>query len=455
MHYSKTEITTHFESTPQAELDNRCAMCNTPTTSLCSVCKGVHYCSQICQKSDWSLHKLCCQSYDLFATSANMVRSILFGGTSDRPFPMIAPLQVDASTGRLEVTGWPNLLGIEQDYVNLTRDNVEALRITRNPLRRRDLRGSGRAIEELEIYAGHSLVLYMRKDRDELPVNKALEACAKSCGFELLSPLRGPLLVLREEISDGLFRNCTLQDFRDVIDYLRLHGTEDGEGLSYAKLGRAPVMGALINCWDEASGEGSVPVAPRLIPECHPLLNGAGDVSSISKLLGLPVTMMRAPDSVLSMGKNMRNDRSDDIVSSAEGGGPPNASEPAASGELEDARRRPAYREGARFLQVSSRIKSKAWGQIPSNWQRKLGDVLAVRNDGEDIDPQVLFCMLRYAKHTVPCLFKCVIKKEKVIGEDRVARQAVLNQMKWENMMRFKLVLPHDNATFDQEDAAG
>lgn len=452
MHYSKTQIATDFEAAPQAELDNRCAMCNSPTTSLCSVCKGVHYCSQICQKSDWPLHKLCCQSYELFMTSANMVRSILFGGTSDN-LPMIAPLQAHASTGRLEVTGWPALLGIEEDYTNLTRDNVEALRITRNPLRRRDLRGPGRTIEDFEIYPGHSLVLYMRKGRDTLSVNKALETCAKSCGFEFRFPLRGPLLVLREEVSDGLFRNCTLQDFRDVVDYLRLHGTEDGEGLSYAKLERAPVMGALINCWAEASEEGCVHVVPVLIPECHPLLNGAGDVSSISKLLGLPITMLKAPDSARPMAQSTRNDRSHDTASNTETRGPPNASEPATSDETKHADRPPTHRKSARSLQVSSRIKSKAWGQIPSNWQGELGVVLAVRNDGEDLDPQVLLCMLRYAKHTLPSLFQSVFEKEEVSGEDRVARQAVLNQINWENMTMSKLVLPHDNATFDQEHA--
>lgn len=121
----------------------------------------------------------------------------------------------------------------------------------------------------------------MRTDRENLPPNKALEACAKACGFELPCEIRRPVLALREEISDGLFRNCTLQDLRDLIDYLRLYGTQHNNGFSYSKLEEAPVMGASNSCCGEMAIKKAKLVVPTLIPEGHPIVSGEGEGSDL------------------------------------------------------------------------------------------------------------------------------------------------------------------------------
>lgn len=38
-----------------------CRVCNTRTTQTCAGCKSIHYCSQQCQKKDWSSHKKTCK----------------------------------------------------------------------------------------------------------------------------------------------------------------------------------------------------------------------------------------------------------------------------------------------------------------------------------------------------------------------------------------------------------
>ncbi|KAF9201757.1 hypothetical protein BGZ49_008032 [Haplosporangium sp. Z 27] len=37
-----------------------CVVCKTPSTTRCSRCKIVHYCSQNCQRKDWPSHKIAC-----------------------------------------------------------------------------------------------------------------------------------------------------------------------------------------------------------------------------------------------------------------------------------------------------------------------------------------------------------------------------------------------------------
>lgn len=400
----------HFDNA-QADLDSLCAMCNSPTTNTCSSCKGANYCSKICQKSDWPLHKLCCKLYSLYAMDpnvTNMVRSIIFPAGekgSARPVVMITPLYGDSQIDRLRVADWKEYFGIEEEDLDEAEEMIETLRITRNPLRRRDLRGPGTSLGEIEIYKGHALVVHMRKDRQGFPPNKALLACAQASGVEFPSPLRGPVLMLREEISDSLFRNCTLQDFRDMFDYLRLHGTEDENGLSYAKLEKAPVMGASISCWGEVMVKKSNPVVPALIPEAHPILNGAGDGSRIAKILGLPITMWKAPETEYS---------------------------------------RTVYHgyafcsnDNAVILQVDCKEKSKAWGQAPDDWKTDLGNVLVVRNDGKDFDPLVLQIMTSFARGKLQHMFKAVTEQDNG-GKGEQTRKEILDYITWENMMKWR-----------------
>jgi hypothetical protein len=40
-----------------------CSKCNAPGTNWCSTCGSSHYCSKLCQKDDWPVHKLLCKSF--------------------------------------------------------------------------------------------------------------------------------------------------------------------------------------------------------------------------------------------------------------------------------------------------------------------------------------------------------------------------------------------------------
>lgn len=40
-----------------------CALCPNPAPHQCKGCQSIRYCSTICQKFDWKLHKLVCKAH--------------------------------------------------------------------------------------------------------------------------------------------------------------------------------------------------------------------------------------------------------------------------------------------------------------------------------------------------------------------------------------------------------
>lgn len=55
-HQEKTE-----KEIQQTAKENKCEICDTVSTLLCSKCKNSHYCSKKCQTKDWKNHKEECK----------------------------------------------------------------------------------------------------------------------------------------------------------------------------------------------------------------------------------------------------------------------------------------------------------------------------------------------------------------------------------------------------------
>jgi hypothetical protein len=47
-------------------VDSLCTMCDKQGANACSSCHSIRYCSKLCQKTDWPLHKLLCKTYQDF-----------------------------------------------------------------------------------------------------------------------------------------------------------------------------------------------------------------------------------------------------------------------------------------------------------------------------------------------------------------------------------------------------
>jgi hypothetical protein len=73
---------------PDAFIATQCDMCNNPTTSVCARCHSSRYCSKVCQKDAWSVHKLLCQSFEDFdveSSPPDSYRAILFAPVERKP----------------------------------------------------------------------------------------------------------------------------------------------------------------------------------------------------------------------------------------------------------------------------------------------------------------------------------------------------------------------------------
>lgn len=49
----------------------QCNLCAKPSTSLCSACHAIYYCTRECQKTDWAVHKPFCEKYRLLKKASD------------------------------------------------------------------------------------------------------------------------------------------------------------------------------------------------------------------------------------------------------------------------------------------------------------------------------------------------------------------------------------------------
>ncbi|KAF1992674.1 hypothetical protein P154DRAFT_411367, partial [Amniculicola lignicola CBS 123094] len=66
-----------------------CEQCNNPGTLRCGECHQSHYCSKVCQKTDFKLHKLLCKQFKDFTDdkrpSPDYYRAIYFHPAEEGP----------------------------------------------------------------------------------------------------------------------------------------------------------------------------------------------------------------------------------------------------------------------------------------------------------------------------------------------------------------------------------
>jgi hypothetical protein len=95
-----TRLTVHSHLTmadPPAA--RSCTVCRKDSgISCCGRCKSTSYCSKECQKSDWRMHKLLCDSFSKFLVSSrptpDHIRAVLFDPDEAKPKLLLAALHV-------------------------------------------------------------------------------------------------------------------------------------------------------------------------------------------------------------------------------------------------------------------------------------------------------------------------------------------------------------------------
>ena len=185
----------------------------------------------------------------------------------------------------------------------------------------------------------------------------------------------GPLVAMRESHQD-FYEDITTGDLRHLVDYVTSYlSTETPEsGPDPHAHALNSVRGVRISCYGEKRLHGSEPFISVEVPSFHParlnLTVQEGNISPISKLLGVPLRLWKYPDIQTWID-------------------PPG---------WEEYDKCADSNQNAAFLMIETNLKSSSWGWAPLYWSRDLGNVLAVREDEQDLDVDYLRLLCRFVR---------------------------------------------------------
>lgn len=290
-------------------------------------------------------------------------------------------------------------------YLGPDRPLVGTMRIEHNPIRDRNL-GSG-----FEYWAprkdGYSVSLKFRDAflEDGSAVNRSI---LTSVGTSGITPhqWRGPIVAVRETPFE-FYEDITLADFRHIIDYVISHRTTQVRESASHPEGRlsTSIGGVKICCYGEIKLHSSEPYVLVDVPRAHPtrLTYGEGEVSPISKLLGMPLKLWKDPAIDVWID-------------------PPGWGENMTGYDTNN----------AAFLMIETDPAKPGWGLVRPYWNMDFGNVLAVRLDDKDLALDDVKVMCYFAQQRLQPMF------EDALGAGYVQRtkQEVLNFITWENMMK-------------------
>ncbi|KAJ5310348.1 uncharacterized protein N7443_002809 [Penicillium atrosanguineum] len=379
-----------------------CVMCNTSPGIQCVQCRSTYYCSRDCKKSDFPSHSLLCKQFAIQPDrpSPEHKRAIFFPVESDKPCLIWVPCtrQYDEEDG----IGWTWI--DPYPYLGTDKPLKGTMRIEHNPVRCRNL-GSGLA-RFAPCQEGYCVSLIHRDAylKDGSTTNRSISASVMaSCTSTIPHEYRGPMIAL-QEIRHGHYADITLADFRHLMDYLtsyrKTHVRESVPDL----LHRAPTTfrGVKICCHGEEKVHGSEPFVSVEVTRANQSSLGSGSISPISVCLGMPLRLWKDPDT--------------------------------------EFRHNPPGWEGGTmaysnpnvvFLMMETNSSKDEWGWAPMYWNSKIGNVWAVREDGQDLAVKDVAMMCNFARRKLQCMFEEVME----LGSSSVNRQRVLGFITWDNMI--------------------
>lgn len=264
--------------------------------SLCGHCVGAWYCSKECQQADWPVHKILCAKYAELSEQEpekQGYRALLFRHDSRHPQLIILPRE-PYRPRRLELLISETIETCGFGY----NERIGITHISKGGLR---------------VLSGSYHVI------DNSPRNKSIFASVKTTGFTPPHAWAGNVVVRRG--TGGV----TMADLRHAIDWFGLYP----EDLMYMHSGprTPPVMlerrlWPVDLCWPRIKGvrikcnqhikDESERYTAVLVPGAHPIrgLTGdvQGDISPISKQVGLPLRLLISPSEGPEFSPNTRPD---------------------------------------------------------------------------------------------------------------------------------------------------
>ncbi|PWY84008.1 hypothetical protein BO83DRAFT_413530 [Aspergillus eucalypticola CBS 122712] len=402
------DLHTRTRPRPKFEPDNCCVMCNKAPARRCGRCRSTHYCSKDCQKSDFSSHKLLCKKLATLPDrpSPEHKRAIFFPVHQTEPVLIWIPTERQyEEDSRVWWTKAPI-----RSYLGPDSPSTGRLHVEHNDVRGRNL-GSGMFGSALR-NEGYCVTLLHRDGYlvDGSPPNKSILASVRASGAPRPPyAYNGPMVAMREVHPED-YADIQLSDFRHLMDYLITYASTDVRESVPDLQYRAPtvVRGVKICCDGEIKLHASEPfvsIDVRRSTRLH-LSSIQGDSNSpISALLGIPLIFWKDPDAEYHVN-------------------PPGW----------DATQWASSNQNAAFMMMVTNPSDPSWGWAPLYWNRDIGNVWVVREDGQDLDVRDVAMMCHFARFKLQRLFEDSLESKGTSLQDR---KRVLKYITRENMRAF------------------
>jgi hypothetical protein len=361
---------------------DRCTMCGKTGARRCVRCKSIHYCSKDCQRDDWPLHKLLCQSIATFEQlnprpSKDHIMGIFF--PEDVPNPQLTWVECSWITSTYDDRYLKNVA----DYKPLFRDELPwNMDIVQDDILR----------QELLTEAGCIRFFFRRRfTSDGSRSNRSIETVLQTVPRDYFD-WRGPFLALglgRPIVSRALdteYRDMNMADFRHLADHLIYFGTGTPQPVitwrpmnlwrlfhhsPYTKSAR----GATINCLGDRQVLGKPQYEPAQIT-CKPTDEDIDQqfVSNLSVRLGLPIITQRCEPSLRWVGERPHYNFKG---------------------------KSPYDNPAAASLHLGCDPEDPGWSLVSPKWQNQVGSVTAIRQDLKPLFPLHLEALCLYCRDEV------------------------------------------------------
>ena len=391
-------------------------MCNREPAWLCLQCRSSYFCSHKCQNSDWPSHRHLCKAFSLLGPrpSPNHKRAFLF---PEEGRPKIIWLlaeqhedESDPNAQPYELLNLDSLLGPGEPYRGHSS-------IEHNAIRGRNM-GAG-FVSWVPRREGYAISLNYRDNylADGSLNNMSLAAVVGSSGA-LAHPWKGPIIAVRETPTE-CYDDITLGDLRHIVDHVLSYANDTVREIVEETEDRpfGVIRGVKICCHGEMRLHGTDNYVPVEVPKSHETRLGSrkGDTSSISQLLGLPIRLWKFPDS--DMWRDL----------------------PGGQGGFLGA----ASNQDVAFFMLETDPQSSSWGWAPMKWNREIGNVLATRVDGKDLEVDDVEWMCGYARNVLLGRFENVLENDGGYQQ----RQRVVESITRKGLLEYK-----DQARQQEED---
>ncbi|KAI0469470.1 hypothetical protein F4859DRAFT_505436 [Xylaria cf. heliscus] len=352
------------------EASNSCIICNKPNSLRCGRCKNVSYCSKLCQRGDYPIHKLLCASFSAFDITTRPTqehfRAILFPVHKNKPeFIWLHCEWVDIEDEKYQM---PN----DEPFLNEKG-------ATKYPIQYNLV--LGRRLSNTVYVSYRDAFLF-----DGSAPNDSIKSITGTVpGYH--HDWRGPVIGYGKagpELDPYEYRDVDMEDFRHIADHFITYATDlTSSTRSMFQESLTKIKGVKINCLGDRKmfhrpQFEEIELSPR------DSIFTEHDTSDVATRIGLPIFTKRCFPH-----PNWVNVDCDYFGNHS-----------------------PYNNQDATFLHLCCDPKAEfsfiqgiwGWGWVPKQWQGLVGSVIVVRQDKKPLSPWHMEGLCRYCRYHVRAL---------------------------------------------------